>query len=93
MLSTDEVLLEDWQGLESELERLFMIYGYPVDDLQGEYSPETPKPIQLRARTCRTKRLMCDTAHCFHCVLLRRVLESRQILVHADLYLPDLTKE
>ena len=34
MLSTDEVLVEDWQGLENELERLFMIYGYPVDDLQ-----------------------------------------------------------
>ena len=34
MLSTDDGLVEVWQGLESELERLFMIYGYPVDDLQ-----------------------------------------------------------
>lgn len=34
MLTTDEILIEDWQGLESELERLFMIYGYPVDDLR-----------------------------------------------------------
>jgi hypothetical protein len=34
MLSTDDVLLEDWQGLESELERLFLIYGYPMDDLR-----------------------------------------------------------
>lgn len=39
MLSTDEVLVEDWQGLESELERLFMIYGYPVDDLQDTHDP------------------------------------------------------
>jgi len=30
----DDVMVEDWQGLESELERLFMVYGYPVDDLQ-----------------------------------------------------------
>lgn len=40
MVSTDDVLVEDWQGLESELERLFMIYGYPVDDLQDTRDQE-----------------------------------------------------
>jgi hypothetical protein len=29
MSFTEDILVEDWQGLESETERLLMIYGYP----------------------------------------------------------------
>lgn len=31
MHSPDEVVVEDWDGLESEMERLLMVYGYPSD--------------------------------------------------------------
>jgi hypothetical protein len=29
MSFTEDILVEDWQGLESETERLLIIYGYP----------------------------------------------------------------
>lgn len=28
----EDILVEDWQGLESETERLLLVYGYPVSD-------------------------------------------------------------
>jgi hypothetical protein len=30
MIFSEDVLVEDWQGLESETERLLIIYGYPT---------------------------------------------------------------
>lgn len=51
MLSTDDVLVEDWQGLESELERLFIIYGYPVDDLQDTQNPNDSKAREVEEST------------------------------------------
>ena len=27
---TEDILVEDWQGLESETERLLIVYGYPT---------------------------------------------------------------
>ena len=27
---TNEILVEDWEGLESETERLLIVYGYPT---------------------------------------------------------------
>ena len=32
MAISEEVLVEDWLGLESEIERLLMVYGYPVEE-------------------------------------------------------------
>lgn len=32
MAISEEVLVEDWLGLESETERLLMVYGYPVEE-------------------------------------------------------------
>jgi hypothetical protein len=29
MSFTGDILVEDWQGLESETERLLIVYGYP----------------------------------------------------------------
>lgn len=29
---TEDILVEDWQGLESETERLLIVYGYPTAD-------------------------------------------------------------
>jgi hypothetical protein len=48
----DETLLEDWQGLESETERLLIVYGYPTEGdisiLQQETNPETEALISER---------------------------------------------
>jgi len=53
MLCTEDTLIEDWQGLESELERLFMIYGYPVDHLNEKSDEEedvSPMTVEGEAK-------------------------------------------
>ena len=55
MLTTDDVLDEDWQGLESELERLFIIYGYPVDDLQDATEIVNGKTCEIDNRATLEK--------------------------------------
>lgn len=55
----DETLLEDWQGLESEMERLLIVYGYPTQSdcsLQTQEINTEPETIMKEHSVTFSKR-------------------------------------